>query len=326
MKIAVTGASGHIGSSVCRQLLDRGYEVVALVFDDKEAIEGLPLEIIKGNVLDRSSLKSLLEGCHGVIHAAGQITLGYKFDQKMYDINVKGTLNMLEVAKELGVKRFVQFSSVHAYRQGPHDKPVTDQSEFIKDGESIYYDQTKRDGHLLALEAAKNGQEVMVVCPTAVLGAPDHKISKLGQAVIDIVKGNVPASVKGGFDFVDVNDVAMGSILAMEKGIPGHTYILGNEYHSIQSFGNLTLESAGSKKRLIELPIFLAYVGLPFIQLYAAITKRPPLYDKAYIDVLLDGNENTSSERAKEELGYNPRPLKETLVETVKWFRENGKI
>ncbi len=324
MKIAVTGASGHIGSNICRELMERGYEVVALVYDDKEAIEGLDIEIVKGNVLDRESLKNLMNDCYGVIHAAGQITLGYKFNQRMYDVNVVGTKNVLEIAKECNVKRIVQFSSVHAYSQKPHDKPVTDQSRFINDGESIYYDQTKRDGHLLALEAAKNGQEVMVVCPTAVLGAPDHKISKLGQAIIDIVKGNVPASVKGGFDFVDVKDVAIGAILAIEKGIPGHSYILGNEYHSIQSFGNLTLEASGSKKRLIQLPIFLAYVGLPFIQLYSATTKRPPLYDKAYIDVLLDGNEVTSSDRAKEELGYAPRPMKETLVETVQWFKSRG--
>lgn len=326
MKIAVTGASGHIGSNICRELIARGYQVVALVYDDTEAIDGLELTIVKGNVLDRDSLRKLLTGCEGLIHSAGNITLGYKFNQKMYDVNVTGTKNVLEIAKECGVKRIVHFSSVHAFSQKPHDKPVTDQSRFIKDGESIYYDQTKRDGHLLALEAAKNGQEVMVVCPTAVLGAPDYKVSKLGQAIIDIVKGNVPASVKGGFDFVDVKDIAIGSILAMEKGISGHSYILGNEYHTIQSFGNLTLEASGSKKRLVELPIFLAYVGLPFIQLYSAITKRPPLYDKAYIDVLLDGNKDTSSDRAKKELGYAPRPLKETLVETVQFFRERGKI
>lgn len=325
MKVAVTGAAGHIGAMICRELIDQGHDVVAFIYRDDRAVQGLPLTIVKGDILEASSVKTLLTGCDAVIHTAGLIELGYSFNKRMHETNVTGTKNLLEVAKELGVKKIVHFSSVHVFEQKPHDKPVDENRPFVSE-KSVNYDQTKRDGHVLALEAAKNGQDVVVVCPTSVVGPPDHKVSKVGKAIIDIYKGNIPASVKGGFDFVDVRDVAKGAILAMHHGKSGESYILGGQYLTVKGFSDLVLEAKGSKKRMIELPLFLAYVGLPFIKAYSGITKTPPLYDKTYIDILQDGNEVTLHEKAKKELGYNPRDVRTTFADAVEWFKANGRI
>lgn len=325
MKIAVTGAAGHIGSAICRELLNKGYEVLALVYNDSDAVRDLPVTFVRGNVLDRTSLKQLMEGCDAVIHTAGMIELGYKFVQKVYDINVTGTKNVLEVARESGVKKVVHFSSIHAFNHQPYDVPIDETRHFVTE-KSVFYDQTKRDGHLQAQEAAKNGQYVVIVCPTSAVGPPDHKPSKLGKAVIDIYKGSVPAVVRGGFDFADVRDIAQGTILAMEKGRAGETYILGGRYYTIKEFSNLVLEAKGTKKRLVELPLFVASVGLPFVKSYAYLAKKPPLYDKAYIDILQDGNKLTLSTKAQEELGYSVRELGETLNDTVEWFRNSRKL
>ncbi len=325
MKIAVTGAAGHVGAAICRELIEQGHEVIALVFNDLRALKGLPVKTVKGNVLDRNSLKVLMQDCDAVFHTAGVIELGYKHIQSVYDINVKGTQNVLETAKECGVKKIVHFSSIHAYDHSPHDQPLDEKRHFV--GEiSIFYDQTKRDGHILAQEAAKNGQHVVIVCPTSVVGPYDYKPSKLGKAVIDISKGSVPSAVKGGFDFVDVRDIAKGAILALEKGENGTTYILGGKYHSIKSFSEYVLRANGSRKKMLELPLFMAYIGVPFIQLYAKITGKPPLYDKTYIDILADGNKQTLSDKAKNELGYTPRDLEVSLTDTVSWFKAENKI
>ncbi len=325
MKVAVTGAAGHIGSVVCRELINQGNEVVALVYNDVNALKDLPITIVKGNVLDKPSLVQLLEGCDAVIHTAGVIDLSYKPSRKLHEINVIGTQNVLEVSKELQIDKIVHFSSIHAFSHKPYDQPIDENRKFV-DEKSIYYDQTKRDGHLLAIEAAKNGQNVVVVCPTSAVGPYDYKPSKLGKAILDIYKGNVPAIVKGGFDFADVRDMAIGTVSALKKGRSGETYILGGKYYSIKEFSDLVLKAKGSKKRLIELPLFVAYIGLPFIKLYSLLRKEPPLYDKTYIDILQDGNKLTLSTKAETELDYKVRDLEVTLVDTMEWFKAKNKI
>lgn len=325
MKIGITGASGHIGTSICRALITQGHEVSALVHHDRAPIQGLPVFAVKGNVLEIASLKRLMTGCEVVIHTAASIELSYHFNQKVYDINVTGTKNVLEVAKQENINKVVHFSSIHAFKQKPYETPVDETRSFVSD-DAIFYDQTKRDAHLLAIEAAKNGQDVVIVCPTSVVGPPDYKPSKIGKAIIDIYKGSVPAVVKGGFDFADVRDVANGAIAAIHKGRSGETYLLGGKYYTIKQFADQILEIKGSKKRLAELPLFIADMGLPFVKWYASITKKRPLYDKLYIDILQDGNKEILSEKAKAELGYSVRDLKETLTDTIAWFKQNKMI
>ncbi len=325
MKIAVTGASGHIGYSICKELLSQGFEVKALVRQLQTLPTSLQLEEILGDVMDTDSLHHLLTDCQAVIHTAGIIDLDYKHSQIMYNINVQGSKNVVDIAKEKGIKRFVHFSSVHAYSQKPHNAPVDEYRHFIGEN-ALYYDQTKRDAHQYAIASADTDFEVIVLCPTSVIGPPDHKVSKLGQAVIDICKGKVPAVVRGGFDFVDVRDIAKGAVSALSNGRSKESYILGNEYLTIKAFSNEILAAAGQKKRLKELPLFMAYVGLPFVKAFATISKRPAIYDRAYIDILADGNACTLSEKAKKELNYAPRPIKETLQETVTWFKKEGKL
>lgn len=325
MKIAITGASGHIASVLSANLIQQGHDVVALVRNDDRALKDFQLTKVKGDVMDPNSLRELMNGCDAVIHAAGAISLGYKFNRKIHDINVIGTKNVLEVAKEQGVKRVVHFSSIHVFKQFPYDVSLDESREFVSN-KSIFYDQTKRDGHLLALEAVKNGQDVVIVCPTGVLGPFDHKPSKLGKAIIDIYNGKIPAVVKGGFDFVDVRDVVNGAISALFNGKTGETYILGGKFHSIKEFSNIVLNVKKKERKLPELPISMALIGLPFIKSYAFITRRPPLYDKVYLDILQDGNKQISSDKAMNDLGCVTRSMQETIEDTISWFKESGKI
>lgn len=325
MRIGITGAAGHLGATICRTLLDKGHQVVAFVHNDVAALKDLAVTIVKGDVMNRASLTAFMADCDAVIHAAGAIDLSYQFDQKTYDVNVVGTKNILEVAKEIGNLKIVYVSSVHVFRQEPYDISLDETRPFVSDN-SVFYDQTKRDAHLLAIEAAKNGQDVVVVCPSAIIGPNDFKPSKLGKAITDIYEGKFPALFVGGFDFVDVRDVANGAISALEKGQSGETYILSGKYYSLKELSNFIFEAKAVKKRLIALPIIWAYIGLPFIKFWSIITRTAPLYDRLYIDVLKDGNKHNSCEKAKEQLDYNPRSLKETITDTIEWFKSQEKI
>lgn len=325
MKIAITGAAGHIGGVICRELLEKGYEVVALVYSDTRALEGLPIKQVQGNVLKKDSLRELMQDCSGIIHTAAAIDLGYKFNQNIYDINVVGTQNVLEVAKELNVSKILCFSSIHAYNHTPQNECLDECREFVTN-DSVFYDQTKREAHLLALEAAKKGQNVVIVCPTSAVGPFDFKPSKLGKSLGDMYNGKIPMVTTGGFDFADVRDMAKGAVAALEKGKSGETYILGGEYYTLKELSSFVMKAKKSKKQLVELPIGFAYLGLPFIKLFAFISGKPPLFDKVYIDILQDGNKLTSSQKAKGELGYSVRPLEETILETIQWMKENNKL
>lgn len=325
MKIAVTGATGHIGSAVCRELVKRGYEVKALMRSDMRAIANLDITHVKGDILSRESLIKLMEDCDGVVHTAGLIRLGYKYDKEVYDINVTGTKNVFDVAISRKVKRIVHLSSIHAYRQQPLNASLDESRQLVAE-RSIFYDQTKRTAHLLAQKMAAEGHDVVIIAPTSVLGPPDFKPSKIGKAVVDIYKGSVPAAVKGGFDFVDVRDAAAGIVSALEKGKPGASYLMGGKYHTIKDLADTVLEVKGVKKRLAELPLLAAYVGLPFIKSYAALAHKAPLYDKVYLDILQDANRHIVSEMARQELGFTARPLKETIADLIGWFKKTGKI
>ncbi len=325
MKVGITGAAGHVGATICRTLIDKGYEVVAFVRNDITALEGLPITMVKGDVLDRASLKKFMTECDTVIHAASMIELSYKFEQKTYDVNVVGTQNILEIAKEVKTLKLIYVSSIHVFSQKPYDKALDETRPFVSNN-SVFYDQTKRDAHLLAQDAAKNGQDVVVVCPTSVVGPFDYKPSKLGKAIIDMYKGKIPAVIKGGFDFVDVRDIADGTIAALENGRSGETYILGGRYHTIKELSDYVFKVKDVKKRLAVFPLSVAYAGLPFVKTFSYLTKKPPLYDKLYIDILKDGNKETLSTKAQQELGYTTRTLEETLNDTINWFKKQQKI
>ncbi len=325
MKVGITGASGHVGATICRTLIEKEYEVVAFVRNDIAALEGLPITIVKGDVLDRASLKKFMTECDTVIHAASMIELSYKFEQKTYDVNVVGTQNILEIAKEVKTLKLIYVSSIHVFRQKPYDKPLDETRSFVSNN-SVFYDQTKRDAHLLAQDAAKNGQDVVIICPTSVVGPFDYKPSKLGKAIIDMYKGKIPAVIKGGFDFVDVRDIAEGTIAALENGRSGETYILGGRYHTIKELSDYVFKVKDVKKRLAVFPLSVAYAGLPFVKTFSYLTKKPPLYDKLYIDILKDGNKKTLSTKAQQELGYTTRTLEETLNDTINWFKKQKKI
>jgi dihydroflavonol-4-reductase len=325
MVIGVTGASGHIGNLLCQELIKQGFTVRALMRTESRLLSNKGVEVIIGDICNPDTLPIFAKSCDILIHAAALIDLGYHFDQRIYDTNVTGTKNILEAARQAVVKKVICFSSIHAFSHAPFDEPLDEQRLLVGD-KAVFYDRTKRDAMRLALSAAENGQQVCVLCPTGVIGPPDHRPSKLGKAIIDIYNGSVPAVIKGGFDFVDVRDIVAGTIKAIDHGRSGEVYILSGHYLTIRELSALVLSARGTKKKLVELPMFIADLFLPFVKLYAQITGKEPLYDRPYLDILRFSNRRISAAKATHDFGYQSRPMTETIQDIIDWFRKNNKL
>lgn len=315
----ITGANGHLGGTIVRMLNGRPVQVRGLVFGDKKKQDTGSIHYYSGDVREPETLRPLFEGCEDmetiVIHTAGIIDISNHVSPELYDVNVNGTKNILALCREYLVKRLVYVSSVHAIPEQKRGNVTGEIRDFSPDAVVGGYAKTKAEATREVLRAAQEGLDAVVVHPSGILGPYDRSGNHLVQMVAEYLHGTLPACVKGGYDFVDVRDVAEGCLLAAEKGRKGECYILSDRYCEIRE----VLEIAGAvsgKKKLPVLPLWMAKMAAPFIQLHARRKKRRPLYTAYSLHVLGTG-ERFSHKKATEELGYHPRDLKVTIRDMV---------
>ena len=325
MKVAITGASGHIGIALIEELRRRGHEVRALGFNDVAFFEKNNVEFVKGHVNDRAAMESLLEGCDALIHSAAVISINGGLNGHVHKVNVDGVRNVMQTALDLKVKRVVHISSIHAYDPLPKDQVLDETRNFV-DNTAFAYDQSKRDGQLTVLEFVKLGLPAVIVNPTSVTGAPENKLSLQGKAILDIYLGKIPAMFAGGYDWVDVRDVASSICNALTIGRIGENYLLSGKYYTMKDIVGIVSEVKGRKIRVANVPVWVVKAGLPFVKLQSVITGKAPLYTNESIDILLHGSPMISHEKARHELQHNPRTFQETVADLVEWFKANGYI
>jgi len=329
----VTGANGFLGNNVVRKLAEnRENEVRALVLpeDRTASLEGLDCRVYRGDVTEKDTLDEVFEvqeqdGPLYVIHCAGIVYIKRRYDPNMYDVNVNGTKNIAEKALEKGAK-LVCVSSVHAITELPGREAMAEIKNFDPGLVEGQYAKTKAETANYILEAVeKKGLNACIVHPSGMIGPYDFGNSHLTQLILDFASGRLRACVKGGYDFADVRDVAEGIISACCYGKKGECYILSNRYITVKELLDTISEVQGTKKIKTVLPMWLARLTAPLAELYYAILKQPPLFTK-YSLYTLTSNANFSNEKAKRELGYRNRALKETIGDTVAWLRDCGRI
>ena len=321
MKVAVTGASGHIGNCLIRELKKRGAIIKVLVYDSRQGLDEMDVELIQGDLLEPESLIKLCEGVDVVFHLAAQIAIDNRSSAKVYDTNVTGTKNLIKAANLNGVKKFIHFSSIHAFQIVSPDQLI-DESTSLVETNKIIYEFTKAEGEREVMKAVKEGLNAVILNPTAVIGPFDYRGSLLGQALLKIYKKKLPFLVFGGYNWVDVRDVVSASIQAIDLGRKGEKYILSGEFCSLRQLSAMISTISGRNTPVI-VPVSLARMACPFIQLYSSFTKKEPLYTNQSLDILVNSPVNISNIKAKKELGYEPRPLGQTLKDTFDWYREN---
>lgn len=325
MKVAITGATGHVGISVMEELKRRGIELKALAFNDAQYLESQGIEYVKGHVNSREDMEQLLDGCDALIHSAAVISINGDKGGIVRKVNVEGVKNVMQTALDLKIQRVVHISSIHAYQALPN-KELLDETRSHVDEKAFAYDQSKRDGQFVVKEMVAKGLNAVIVNPTSVTGAPENKLSYQGKAILDIYNKKIPAIFNGGFDWVDVRDVANSVCNALTMGRAGENYLLAGKFYTMRDIIEIVSEIKGEQIKIPTIPAWAARVGLPFVKIQSKITGKEPLYTNESIEILLTGNEKISSEKAKKELGHNPREFKETLRDLISWFKENGYI
>ena len=325
MTVLVSGASGHIGANLVRALLGAGRKVRCLIHVHCQAIDGLDVETIEGDVLDPASLDRAMDGIETVYHLAARISLSMNNEEPVWAVNVDGTRNVVEACLRNKVSRLVHFGSIHALVQEPFDVPVDEDRPLAIDRRYSPYDRSKAAGVLEVKKGIERGLDAVIIYPTGAFGPYDYEPSFFGQALINIASRKLPALVTGGFDWVDARDVAAGAMLAETRAACGNTYLLSGHWVSVPKIDAMIAELTGGKTCRLTVPLWLASTGAPFIEAWSRYSRTRPIYTKFSLSALRS-NRSISHARAAADLGYQPRPFRETLADTLAWFTENGAL
>ena len=326
--IVVTGATGHIGNVLVRELITRKQRVRALVLhgDDCRSLDGLDVEIAHGDVTNLASLESAFSGADLVFHLAGIVTIMPNMAEVLQRVNVGGIRNVTAACRSAGVHRLVYTSSIHAIAEPPHGTIIDESQPFDPDRVLGDYARSKAKATLFLMEEVRRGNlDAVICCPTGVIGPYDYGTSNIGQLIVDFASGNLKSYVSGAYDFVDVRDVARGLILAAEKGQTGRHYILSGEQVQVPELMNELAVDIGYPAPTYRIPTAIARAAGVLASVYYRLLRRPPVFTAYSIDVL-NSNSQVNSTRAKEELGFTHRPWRESIHDQVEWFRANGML
>ncbi|HCZ05733.1 MAG: hypothetical protein PWP37_1646 [Thermotogota bacterium] len=319
--ILVTGATGHLGNVLVRKLARMGMKMRALVLpgDDVSPIADLGIEVVYGDVRNEDDVANAMKGVELVFHLAAVISITPWKKRLVYEVNVKGSENVLKAVKRSSV-RMVYVSSVHAFAEPEAGAVIDENTPIDPDMTTGSYGKSKAIATLKMIEAAKQGADVTIICPTGIIGPYDYKGSEMGRVFTKFLRGKLKVFIDGSFDFVDVRDVAEGLIKAAEHGKPGDIYILGNRSITIRKLMQLLEEASGVPAPHVYLPTYLAWLVSGINTAFTVLRLEEPVFTPYAIHTLTR-NYAFSHEKAKRELGYNPRPLEETVKDTIEWFR-----
>ena len=323
MSVVVTGAAGHAGANLIRALVAQGRPTRALVHLDRRAIEGVDVEVSQGDILDPDSLTSAFKSAEVVYHLAARISIFKEPPSLLETINVTGTRNVVEACRRCGVRRLVHFSSIHTLKDS--SRAIDESNPLVEAKSYSPYDRTKAAAEREVLRGIEKGLDAIIISPTAIIGPHDYKPSHFGEALLRLANGRLPALVSGGFNWVDVRDVIQGAMHAEERAPTGAKYLLSGHWVSLPDMARMVEQLTGVRAPGSVFPMWLARIGTPFITTFDHLAKRRPLYTSESLKAL-HGHRHVSHWKATQKLGYQPRPLRKTLADTLRWFQENGQL
>lgn len=324
----VTGATGFVGSHVARALTDQGADLRLLVRagSNTSNIAELHAELVTGDLREPASLEKAIAGCDAVFHVAADYRLWVRDPEEMYRANVEGTRAILDAAQKNRVRRVVYTSSV-ATMGFTSNRQLADEDSPVSLEDMIGpYKRSKFMAEQVAIEAARSGQDVVIVNPTTPIGERDIKPTPTGRIVLDFLKKKFPAYVDTGLNLVDVKACALGHIAAFEKGRSGERYILGGENLTLKQILDKLAAITGLPSPAIRVPYFVALATGVVDEVFTGrIRGREP---RATIDAVRMGRKKmfVTSSKAERELEWKTVPVDAALGRAVKWFRENGYV
>jgi dihydroflavonol-4-reductase len=300
--------------------------VRTLVHRQSAAIDGLPVEVVRADLLDGEAVARACEGAGTVFHLAGKISAGWEPAADVHAINVIGTRNVVEACLSAGVRRLVHFSSIQALSASQATKALDESSDLVPSDDRTHgsYDRAKAEAERLVLAAAGHGLDAVVLNPTAVLGPFDFQRSPMGEVLAALGRGKLPALVTGGAcDFVDVRDVVDGALAAERLGQRGERYILSGTRLSLVELAQRWATVTGHPAPRFAVPMGLARLAAPFAPTWARWRGHRILFTSESLRVLRT-QPPASHRKAEDELGYRPRTVDETLRDTCAWMKTQG--
>ncbi len=322
----ITGANGFLGNNIIRKLeQEKNSEIRAFVLkgESVKSLENLKCKIYYGDITKKETLASVFENTDGkevfVIHCAGIVYIKSKYNPLVYNVNVNGTKNIIDKVLNINAK-LVYISSVHAIPEC--NGVITETVDFDPNRVEGLYAKTKAEAAKYVMDAVKTKKlNACIIHPSGIIGPNDYGNSHLTELVKEVASGKLFACVKGGYDFVDVRDVADGVINACNKNTKGECYILSNKYITIKELSDIICDCVKRKKINIVLPIWIAKIFASFFEIYYNLKKQTPLFTK-YSLYTLSSNANFSNEKAKKELNFKNRDMIDTIKDTIKWINQ----
>ena len=332
----LTGAAGFLGSNICLQLLEKGCKVRALVLPNDKSVKFIPkdVEVVIGDLTDEASLEPFFtvpEGTDSVIiHCASMVTVDPTFSDKLMEVNVTGTRNIItKVLAHPECRKMVYVSSTGAIPEQPHGTPIKEVEKFtpVDDRKVVgAYSLSKAIATQMVLDSVKvMGLKACVVHPSGILGPYDHALGETTRTVLQIIRGEMPMGMQGSFNLCDVRDLAAGTIAAVDKGRDGECYILANEPVTLKEMCDMIQKECTAKKISVYLPLGLANMLAKMLEKQAQRSGKKPLMTTFSVYNLARNNVFDYS-KAKRELGYTTRPYQETIHDEVRWMIEEGLI
>jgi nucleoside-diphosphate-sugar epimerase len=333
-RVFLTGGTGHLGANLVRRLLADGHEVRALLRpgDSPEALRGLDVELVEGDLRDADAMNRHVSGCTRVFHTAAKISVlnaSAGEQQELFDINVRGTTNVARAALRAGVARMVMSGSFSAVGYDPADpsKPSNEEMPFYPFGHVLPYARTKALAEHELLRVATDGLDVVIATSCAIIGPHDYIPSRIGRTLCDYAAGRMRAYVPGGFSFVAARDIVEGHVLAMERGRPGHKYIFASEFQTLADLLDHFRAVAGEQAAPIEIPggVMAAVTGIYSGVLARYFPSMPQRLTPGAIAILrMQRHADTS--KAQEELGFRPTKIRDAVQEAYDCFVRRGLI
>ena len=327
----VTGCTGYVGNVLTKKLMDENCRVVGLARSEekvKRVFKDRAPKIVYGDVRNKEDLEKLFfeeDAEYVVIHTVAYVTIGEGSEKELFEVTVSGTENMAEAALRHNVKKFLHISSSEAIPEGLIlDDELSNYDPdpaHAKDG----YSTAKSMADMVILDAVKNrGLNASLILIAGVLGPGDFSLSHMTQVIIDFIESRLPASVDGGYNDFDIRDVADVLMNIIEKAAKGESYMFANRPDKINEVLGYVADKCGLKIP-VTLPIWTAYVGLPFLYVWSKLIGKRPLYTRAALKSLTD-NVDFPIAKSVREFGYSPRPLKETVEDHVDFLINEGMV
>lgn len=320
----ITGGKGYVGYALVKELADRGEKMRLLLRSDSPVFDGIDCEKIMGDVCDMDSLEKAFEGAETVYHVAGVVDISGTKDKQVFKVNVEGTKNVVAACKKAGVKNLIYVSSVDAVHVDDDMEVIREVSHFDPEILEGAYAKSKATATQYVLDSADENLKVCAVHPSACIGPYDNNRTSSMVTVINLFsKGFFSLTFDfGGYNFVDVRDVAKGMVAAAEKGRNGECYFLCGKAYTLDEFMGALAKVCGKKHPKVVIKKKYVDTIIPAFEKIFKAANLPPVVNEYAIRKICE-NCKFSYEKAEKELGYSSMPLEDSLRDTIKWLKEN---